>query len=182
MTRPNKSSPKLGIDFEIITSSGGARMWINASDGSAIGRFSKFFGVDVHTTASAQRGGSPQCLYCTHGKAGPEDWEEFRKQIKTHYDIDVPADLITWDDSKKMTTPKPKKIKLSSAQCEVMKWLGKKWSAYPAGCTTYTVNGQRLCTLATLTPLERAGLIIKDAHGAFTGTEAGRSLTAELGL
>jgi hypothetical protein len=86
--------------YQVIASGDGTRVWVNGPDGSAIGRFNKHFGIDVHTTATAQKNGAPECLYCTHGKATAEDWETFREKMKTHHDVDVPADLITWEDQK----------------------------------------------------------------------------------
>jgi ribosomal protein S19E (S16A) len=60
-----------------------------------------------------------------------------------------------------------------------MSWLGKSWIAYPRAGVTYEVNGKRLCTLATLTALEKAGLLVKVENNGYTATEAGRTLTSE---
>ena len=63
-----------------------------------------------------------------------------------------------------------------------MKWLGKSWIAYPHVGVSYYVNGKRLCMLATLQALEKAGLLKKVEHNGYTATEAGRQLTQERGL
>lgn len=85
-----------GIDYCIDVSGDGRTVWVNGSDGSCIGRFSKRFGLDVHKTASEQVAGGAQCLYCTHEPAGPPAWDEFRLHMKEHYEIDVPTDLVKW--------------------------------------------------------------------------------------
>jgi tRNA U54 and U55 pseudouridine synthase Pus10 len=85
-------------DHEIIVDFTGSRVWINASDGSSIGRFNKARGIDVHRTATAQMAGEPECLHCTHEPAGKPEWDIFCREIKTHYGIVVPEDLISFDD------------------------------------------------------------------------------------
>lgn len=85
-----------GVDYCIDVSGDGGTVWINGADGSCIGRFSKRFGLDVHKTASEQAAGGSQCLHCTHEPAGPAGWSDFRLQMKEHYKIDVPADLVQW--------------------------------------------------------------------------------------
>lgn len=89
-------SKKKVPEFAIDRSADGKTVWVTGSDGSNIGRFSKTFGMDVHTTVTEQMAGSGQCLHCTHGRPGPAEWELFREKILTHYGIEVPADFITW--------------------------------------------------------------------------------------
>lgn len=72
------------------------RVWINAADGSCIGRFSKRFGIDVHTTLSEQLDGAPQCLYCTHHPATEADWQDFRRAMKQHHGVIIPDTLISF--------------------------------------------------------------------------------------
>lgn len=38
-------------------------VWVHALDGSTVGRFSKTFGIDAHTTATQQLLGASQCLH-----------------------------------------------------------------------------------------------------------------------
>lgn len=75
----------------------GNTVWVHASDGSTVGRFSKRFGMDVHNTVSDQLAGSPQCLHCTHEPANQEEWRLFCELMKTHYAIEVPENLISFD-------------------------------------------------------------------------------------
>jgi len=35
-------------------------------------------------------------LDCTHEPAGPAAWNDFRAQMQLHYQIEVPADLVSW--------------------------------------------------------------------------------------
>lgn len=86
-----------GIDYDIDVSNDGRTVWVHSADGSCVGRFSKTFGLDVHKTAAEQMAGGSQCLHCTHEPAGSAAWEEFRAQIRANYNIEVPADLISWD-------------------------------------------------------------------------------------
>lgn len=81
---------------EIIVSGLGDTVWVNGSDGSCIARFSKRFGIDVHTTGTAQMGGEKECLFCTHSPAGKAEWEQFLAAVKLHHGIDVPPQSITF--------------------------------------------------------------------------------------
>lgn len=72
--------------------------------------------------------------------------------------------------------------KLTDAQKRVLRWLGKGWSAQPAGGAAWTVNGKRICNTDTLAALLRAGLVEQDACRCWQATEAGRDVTAQLGL
>ncbi|MCY1366954.1 hypothetical protein D9M69_538650 [compost metagenome] len=84
---------------DLIEVSGlGDTVWVNAPDGSCIGRFSKRFGIDVHRTITDQMTGLDQCLFCTHEAAGPAEWEQFRAAMLKHYGIDVPANTVTFEE------------------------------------------------------------------------------------
>lgn len=72
-------------------------MWVHASDGSTVGRFSKKFGMDVHKSISEQQLGASQCLHCTHAAAGPKEWMTFIDLMQKHYGSDVPYSLIHFD-------------------------------------------------------------------------------------
>lgn len=81
---------------DIQVSSNGNTVWVTGFDGTCIGRFSKRFGLDVHTTMTDQINGKKECLYCTHQTANEDDWKMFVHQIKINYDIEVPGNLVTW--------------------------------------------------------------------------------------
>lgn len=84
------------LAFEIQVSGRGDTVWVNAGDGTCVGRFSKRFGIDVHRTIAEMMGGAGQCLFCTHGAAGPAEWDQFRGAVKELFGIDVPADTISF--------------------------------------------------------------------------------------
>ena len=88
-----------GLDYCIDISTDGRTVWVNGADGSCIGRFSKRFGLDVHKSATDQMAGGSQCLHCTHEPAGPAAWSQFREQMQLHYKIDVPDDLVRWNET-----------------------------------------------------------------------------------
>lgn len=85
-----------GVDFEIVESSTGDTVWVNAADGSCIGRFSKRFGIDVHHSATVQMDGGKQCLFCTHAPAGAPEWGQFRNALHEQYGIAVPENLLVF--------------------------------------------------------------------------------------
>lgn len=65
-------------------------VWVNhGDDGSCVGRFSKRFGMDIHNSLSDQLAGKPQCLHCTHTPGLEEDWLEFVRLMKHHFDIRI---------------------------------------------------------------------------------------------
>jgi len=74
----------------------GRRVWVHAADGSTVGRFCKRWGMDVHTTATAQLNGAPQCLACTHGAPGAADWERFCALMEQHHGIIVDRALLSF--------------------------------------------------------------------------------------
>lgn len=71
-------------------------VWVHAGDGSTVGRFSRQFGMDVHTTATAQLAGAPECLHCTHEQPGQADWNTFCDLMQEHYGIVVDAGLLVF--------------------------------------------------------------------------------------
>lgn len=85
-----------GVDYCIDVSADGRTVLVNGADGSCLGRFSKRFGLDVHKTSIEQLAGESQCLHCTHEPAGATAWSEFRAQMQLHYEIDIPANLVSW--------------------------------------------------------------------------------------
>jgi len=83
-------------DGHIQVSACGTTVWIHADDGSTVGRFSKTFGMDVHTSVSEQLAGAHQCLHCTHQAPTQEEWLQFCALMQQHYGIKVPANLVTF--------------------------------------------------------------------------------------
>ena len=81
---------------EVVLSSDGATVWVNASDGSCIGRFSRRHGIDVHTTSAEQLEGGRQCLFCTHEPADQAAWEAFCDAMLRHHRIPVDRGLVTF--------------------------------------------------------------------------------------
>jgi hypothetical protein len=51
--------------------------------------------------------------------------------------------------------------KLSPAQERVMKWLLGGWEAVQSNGAAVEINGKRVCNAATMTALERQGLVEK---------------------
>lgn len=92
--------------FDISTSALKDTVWVAGPDGSCLGRFSKKFGLDVHTSAEAQLDGAAQCLYCTHSPAGPEDWKIFRAKMLEHHGIEVPENFIVFAPPQKINPAK----------------------------------------------------------------------------
>lgn len=74
----------------------GKTVWVHALDGSTVGRFSKVFGMDVHTSATAQMDGQSQCLKCTHIKPEQADWLEFCEMMMTHHKTPVDSSLLSF--------------------------------------------------------------------------------------
>ena len=85
-TTPNRFSIEVSADRSTV--------WVNYKDGSCIGRFSKRFGIDLHTTVADQLEGKGQCLYCMHGPASREDWITFCERLRDHYNIDLDQSLL----------------------------------------------------------------------------------------
>lgn len=72
----------------------GRTIWVHAVDGSTVGRFSKVFGMDVHTTCTQQMDGANQCLRCTHEKPSKSEWIEFCELMQRHHGISVDQHLM----------------------------------------------------------------------------------------
>lgn len=79
---------------QIQVSTNGATIWVHAADGSTVGRFSKIFGMDVHTTIAQQLNGADQCLHCTHTKPAEADWHTFCDSVLQHHKISVDKSLM----------------------------------------------------------------------------------------
>lgn len=71
-------------------------VWVHAYDGSTVGRFSKVFGMDVHTTITEQLQGAGQCLLCTHEAPGQVEWDEFCDLMQARYGITVDRSTVTF--------------------------------------------------------------------------------------
>ncbi len=79
---------------QVQVSADGSTVWVHALDGSTVGRFSKRFGLDVHTTVTQQMEGAAQCQHCTHVQPSSEDWLKFCELMHQHYGIEVNPTLI----------------------------------------------------------------------------------------
>ena len=82
--------------YDIQISSTYDTVWIYFYDGSTIGRFSKRFGIDIHTTVKEQIKTGKECIYCTHKPCDQADWEQFCLMIKEIYNIDIPNNIMIW--------------------------------------------------------------------------------------
>lgn len=74
---------------EVVWSQDAQRVWVNAPDGSCIGRFDRRGHVDVHRTMHAQIQGQPECLACAHEGTPDELWAAFKASMLEHYQIEV---------------------------------------------------------------------------------------------
>lgn len=93
----NDFSPQemaLAIEDQVQCSPDGSTIWVHALDGTTVGRFSRLFGMDVHTTFTQQMAGASQCLHCTHEPATEDDWNSFCDLILEHYKITVDRSLV----------------------------------------------------------------------------------------
>lgn len=82
------------IDGEVQVCESGNTVWVHTCDGSTVGRFSKIFGMDVHTTVTEQLDGANQCLRCTHTAPGEKEWFEFCELIGSKYGVVVERSLM----------------------------------------------------------------------------------------
>lgn len=93
-----ESAPKyeaLQPDYEdqVQCSEDGNTVWVHSLDGSTVGRFSRIFGMDVHTTVAQQLAGASQCLHCTHEPATAQDWQVFCDLMQEKFAIAVDRNL-----------------------------------------------------------------------------------------
>lgn len=84
-------------EYDVQVSECGNTLWVHAPDGSTVGRFSRRFGVDLHTTVTEQLNGAHQCLFCTHHAPSKSDWDDFRSRLKMVYGVDMPAALMAFE-------------------------------------------------------------------------------------
>lgn len=82
-----------GIFYEVEWALNKNTVWIHASDGSTVGRFSKM-GIDLHNTVSEQMNGAPECRLCTHSQATIADWNLFREKAKEWWNVNIPDDAF----------------------------------------------------------------------------------------
>lgn len=88
--------PTITHEDQIQVSADRRTVWVHAVDGSTVGRFSKVFGMDVHTTVTQQLQGVGQCLRCTHGTPGQAEWDEFCELMLVHYGIAVDRTAVSF--------------------------------------------------------------------------------------
>jgi hypothetical protein len=89
----NSSSEELSVlplEYEVEWSVTNDKVWIHASDGSTVGRFSRF-GIDLHNTVTDQLAGMPECRLCTHERPSVADWDMFREKALEWWDVNVPV-------------------------------------------------------------------------------------------
>lgn len=78
-------------DYEVVT--GHTAVWVNAGDGSCIGRFGRM-GIDVHNTMAITIETGEQCLACTHEPTDLSDWATFRDLMLLHHGVTVDHDAM----------------------------------------------------------------------------------------
>lgn len=88
--------PQLEHDDRVQVSEDRRTVWVHADDGSTVGRFSKVFGMDVHTTITEQLAGAGQCLRCTHEAPGQAEWDEFCSLVLNRYGIAVDRSVLSF--------------------------------------------------------------------------------------
>lgn len=84
--------------YEVQVADCGTKLWVHAPDGSTVARFSKVFGIDLHTTATEQMKGASECLFCTHSAPSKADWDEFRARLLSAYGVDLAPNLMVFSD------------------------------------------------------------------------------------
>ncbi|MBK6616604.1 MAG: hypothetical protein IPG27_21770 [Ottowia sp.] len=92
------SSTHDGRPYQLQVSADGGTVWLNGPDGSAVGRFSKRFGIDVHRSGTEQVQGLGECLFCTHEPAGLKEWSLFVAALREHYGVEVCKEVLVFDD------------------------------------------------------------------------------------
>jgi hypothetical protein len=78
---------------QLQVSENNARVWVNAPDGSCIGRYNARGLVDVHRSATAQMAGGSECLDCSHEGDERSQWNLFVEAMLRHYRFDVVSAL-----------------------------------------------------------------------------------------
>ena len=86
----------MNSEFAVEVSACANTVWVHASDGSTVGRFSKHFGMDIHNPIGQQLEGQGQCLHCTHTKPNESDWARFCELIMKHFGVVVSPTLLTF--------------------------------------------------------------------------------------
>jgi len=69
----------------------GNTVWVNTAEGICVARFGRG-GIDIHKDYEAQMAGGPQCLHCTHGRPGIEEWNDFIIKMKAIYGVAIPEE------------------------------------------------------------------------------------------
>ena len=80
------------MEYEIQYGKGTQTVWVHASSGETVGRFSRRFGMDIHTTVEEQLAGKSQCLHCTQGKPSDEEVKLFVSKAKELWDVEIEED------------------------------------------------------------------------------------------
>lgn len=97
MLFPTQSPPHLSVANEPFygfeASPDAKTIWIHCSDGSTVGRFSRF-GIDLHNPVSEQIKGAPECRFCTHSQPSISDWDMFRSKAFEYWNITIPSSII----------------------------------------------------------------------------------------
>lgn len=88
------TSERDGASYQVQVSSDGGTLWVNGPDGSAVGRFAKRFGIDVHRSGTEQVRGLGECLFCTHVPPGEAEWRQFIDAMREHYGLKIDRALI----------------------------------------------------------------------------------------
>ncbi|MFZ3139133.1 hypothetical protein [Polaromonas sp.] len=81
-----------------------------------------------------------------------------------------------------MTQPQLSDFQPSDIQRRVMKWLGNGWRSELGAGSCVLVNGEKICTLATMRALQKAGYVTQGKDQCWEATEDGRNITGRLCL
>ncbi len=84
------------MTFILQLSSCRDRVWVHASDGSTVGRFS-VRGIDIHHSLADQEATGKQCLHCTHRPSTADDWDFFRAHAQAAWGLTIPEDAFRAD-------------------------------------------------------------------------------------
>lgn len=87
------------------------------------------------------------------------------------------------DDARAVEAGEPTQgsiAKLTKVQREIMKWISQGWSAQQANGQAVHINGKRVCNVATMDSLARAGLVEHEPEfRCWKATALGRTLAPE---